>query len=122
MKQKEFDKYREIAEADRIEARLEQIGENLDVLIKIMAINRMDAPIIGEDKCQRALKIRDDVEALYRDILKEISDAKYSFGCDYMGTIPDMAAIKLVGAVADAGLKYIQESVKEAMEKKKKED
>lgn len=122
MKQAEFDKYREIAEADRIEARLEQIGENLDVLIKIMALNRADAPIIGVDKCQRALKIRDDVEALYRDILKEISDAKYSFGCEYMGTIPDMAAIKLVGAVADAGMKYIQESIKEAMEKKKKED
>lgn len=122
MKQAEFDKYREIAEADRIEARLEQIGENLDVLIKIMAINRMGTPIIGEDKCQRALRIRDDVEALYRDILKEISDAKYSFGCEYMGTIPDMAGIKLVGAVADAGIKYIQESVKDAMEKKKKED
>lgn len=121
MKQAEFDKYREICEADRIEARLEQIGENMDVLLKIMALNRADSPIIGEDKCQRAGVIALEIKELYKDILKEISDAKYSFGCEYMGTIPDMAAIKLVGAVADAGIKYIQECAEKAVKEKKGE-
>ena len=121
MKQAEFDKYREICEADRIEARLEQIGENMDVLLKIMALNRAGSPIIGEDKCQRAGVIALEIKELYKDILKEISDAKYSFGCEYMGTIPDMAAIKLVGAVADAGIKYIQECAEKAVKEKKGE-
>ena len=121
MKQAEFDKYREICEADRIEARLEQIGENMDVLLKIMALNRADSPIIGEDKCQRAGVIALEIRELYKDILKEISDAKYSFGCEYMGTIPDMAAIKLMGAVADAGIKYIQECAEKAVKEKKGE-
>lgn len=121
MKQSEFDKYREICEADRIEARLEQISEQLNTLLKIMSLNRADSPIIPPDMCYRAAKITEDVLELSGDILKVISDAKYSFGCEYWGAIPDMDAIKLMGAVADAGIKYIQECAEKAVKEKKGE-
>lgn len=119
MKQNEFDKWREIAEADRIEARLEQVCEQLAFLQNIMMVNRQGDPIISLDKCGRLAGLKADADVLSKEILEEISKAKSSFGCEYMGAITDAAGVALVKGAMMAGAEYLNRCIEQA---KKKDD
>lgn len=119
MFKKNFEKMIAICESERLEARLEQIYENLETILKLSSFNEWSPVEVFTSETRADLKaLKTQVRTVMGEMLRDITEAKKEFNSGYEGAIPDSEGLGLVGAVADAGLKIMVDALEDAMKKK----
>lgn len=119
MNEKNFDKIIAICESDRLEARIEQIYENLKTVLDLSSFNEWSSIEVFTDETKTDLKaLKDQVRTVMAEMLRDITDAKREIYPGYMGAMPDSEGLNLTGAIADLGLKIMCEALADAMKPK----